>query len=270
MNQELDIQGHRGCRGWMPENTLAAFERAIKDYDVTTLEMDVCISKDHQVVVSHEPFFNHEITQGVNEKDEKNHNLYTLDYDSIKTYDVGSRVNPRFPDQLKTTAHKPLLSDVIDQSDHLNPSILYNIEIKRVEGQDLIFHPEYKTFADLVVKLIRDKQVADRTTVQSFDLKTLRYIHTTYPDIKLVLLVEYSKDVRRNYDLLGFFTEVYSPYYKLLSPEDIRFCHGQGVKVIPWTLNEESDIKKYIEMGCDGIISDFPDRVNKVYAELKK
>ncbi len=116
--KKFDIDGHRGCRGLMPENTIPAMLKAI-DLGVNTLEMDVVITADDKVVVSHEPFFNHEITtlpsgKTFEEKDEKQYNIYRMTYDSVLKYDVGIKPHPRFPLQQKMNVQKPLLSVLID------------------------------------------------------------------------------------------------------------------------------------------------------------
>lgn len=272
-SQNIDIQGHRGCRGNYPENTLIAFEKAITEFNVHTLEMDLVISKDSQVVVSHEPYFSHEITtlegNRIPEGEELTHNLFSLNYDEIKKYDVGSIGNAKFPSQVKVAAVKPTLSLVIAQSEKLNPTIAYNLEIKRKREYDGVYHPDYKFFADAVVKEIRNRKIDKRSTIQSFDIETLRYLHNTYPDIKLVYLVEHSKNIVRNFNALGFYPYAYSPYYKLLSKPDIRYCHKNNIKVIPWTINNPQDIKRYIEMGIDGIITDYPGRVQEYLATIQ-
>ncbi|HYJ37651.1 MAG TPA: glycerophosphodiester phosphodiesterase family protein, partial [Chitinophagaceae bacterium] len=115
---EFDVEGHRGSRGLMPENTIPAMYKAI-DLGVTTLEMDAVITKDKKVVVSHEPFFNHEITtkpdgSEVKKEEERSLNIYQMDYDQVKQFDVGMKKHPRFLRQQKIEVSKPLLADLID------------------------------------------------------------------------------------------------------------------------------------------------------------
>src|SRR5688572_22072486 len=114
----FDAQGHRGCRGLMPENTFQAMKEAL-DLGVTTLEMDIVFTKNMQPVLSHEPFFNHEITTKpdgtyVTEAEERSLNIYKMSYEEVKTYDVGLKPHPRYPHQKKLAACKPLLSDLLD------------------------------------------------------------------------------------------------------------------------------------------------------------
>ena len=115
----FDFEAHRGGRGLMPENTIPAMRNAIGMEKVQTLEMDVVITKDGQVLVSHDPYFNHDITTKsdgtfIDEKEERNYKIYEMSYSETQRYDVGMKVNPRFPKQQKLPAHKPLLSDLLD------------------------------------------------------------------------------------------------------------------------------------------------------------
>ena len=270
---KIDIQGHRGCRGLMPENTIPAFIKAL-DLGVHTLELDVVISKDKEVVVSHEPFFNHLISTGpdggsITEENEKEHNLYRLTYEDIKTYDVGLKGHPGFPEQEKISVYKPLLSDVISQCDAYakkknRPLPIYNIEIKRVKQLDYYFSPPVEEFVDLVLAEINEHGISDRVVVQSFDLESLRFAREKYPLIPLALLIENEKSPEENINELGFIPDIYSSYFKFLDDKTVDYCHSKQIKVIPWTVNDEQDIKQMLMLKVDGIISDYPDRVSKV------
>ena len=169
----VDIQGHRGCRGLLPENSIIAFEKAI-ELGVHTLELDVVISKDHQVVVSHEPFMNHEIAldlQGnpIPESEEKNYNLYQMTYDSIRLYDCGTKKHPRFPTQQKLKVVKPLLDDVIQMVEvKTGNKIAYNIEIKRKPSYDGIYAPKVDEFVRLVVEVVQKYNLGDQPNPQKW------------------------------------------------------------------------------------------------------
>src|SRR5512138_17202 len=146
----FELHGHRGCRGLMPENTIPAMIRAI-DLGVTTLEMDVAITKDRKVLVSHEPWFESDITTKpdgtfINPVEAMKYNIFHMDYDSIKKYDVGMKPHPRFPQQQKVKAIKPLLSDLFDSiienmKVRRKPFPYFNIEIKSLPAGDRKFHP---------------------------------------------------------------------------------------------------------------------------------
>ncbi len=271
---EFDKQGHRGCRGLMPENTIPAMINAL-GLGVTTLEMDAVITKDKKIILSHEPFFNHEITTKpdgnyVNENEEKNLNIYKMTYEEVKTYDVGMKPHPRFPNQQKMKAIKPLLSDLIDsvKKDMMTrrrPFPYYNIETKTQPATDNIYHPAPAEFVELLMAVIKEKQIEENVIIQSFDFRTLQYLHHHYPGIKTAMLIE-DFDIRgldSQLKALGFTPNIYSPAYQLVNEELIKKCHEQHIKIIPWTVNDKARIEELKKMGVDGIISDYPDLFNE-------
>ncbi|MBC7570707.1 MAG: glycerophosphodiester phosphodiesterase [Spirosoma sp.] len=274
----FNVQGHRGSRGLKPENTVPAFLTAL-DLGVTTLEMDVIISKDRQVVVSHEPYFSAAYSikpdgTPVSKKDEKSLNLYQMDYDDIKTYDTGSNGNPAFPEQEKVKARKPLLSEVIDMAEayrktHNLPAFGYNIELKSDPLEYDKSQPQPAPFSDLVVAVLKYHIAPDRITIQSFDFAILKHWKQQidagqYPKVNLSALVENLRSPEKNIDELGFKPDVYSPYFRLLSQDKITRLHEQGIRVIPWTINQRDDMERLKKWGVDGIITDYPDRARNL------
>ena len=270
-NRKIDFQGHRGCRGTMPENTLPGFLRAL-DIGVQTLEMDVVITKDNLVICSHEPWFSHEISQKkdgseILESEEKSHKIYGMTFRETQSYDVGLKEHPRFPDQEKMPITKPLLSEVILEADKYakltnRPLPYYNIETKSLPETDNIYHPTPEIFCDLLLEVIFDNNVSERCIIQSFDVRTLQYIHKEHPEIKLALLIENKLSAEENLNILGFTPDIYSPEFVLVTDNLVAFCHERNIKLIPWTVNESSTMKKLISMGVDGLISDFPEKFN--------
>ncbi len=264
-NNNIDIQGHRGCRGLMPENTIPAFEHAI-ELGVHTLELDVVVNKDQQIVVSHEPFFSHEISQldngrSISKAEELKYNLYQMTKTEMDTIDVGLKAHERFPDQRKIATAKPLLSEVIDMAESKNSDIRYNIEIKRRPEWDNQYHPDFKVFANLLLQLLHEYDLSDRATIQCFDVETLQYLYQLDIAYDLVYLVENTDGFEKNMSVLGFKPAVYSPYFKLVDRKLVDDCRKENIQLIPWTVNEKKDIHQMIEFGVDGIISDYPDRV---------
>ncbi len=274
MKIEFDKQGHRGCRGLQPENTVTAMMNAV-GMGVTTLEMDVVITKDKKVILSHEPFFNHEIStkpdgSHVTEAEEKGLNIYQLNYEEVKKYDVGMKPHPRFPQQEKRKAIKPLLSEVIDSVNQYmmtarRPPLYYNIETKSNPATDGLFHPAPAEFIELIIAVIKEKGIQERVIIQSFDFRTLQYLHQKYPTIKTAMLIE--ENDKRTFEEqvkdLGFAPTIYSPAYKLVTEKLIATCHKLGIKVIPWTVNDKAGIEKLKAMGVDGIITDYPNLFNE-------
>ncbi len=258
------IQGHRGCRGLLPENSMIGFEKAI-DLNVFALEMDVVISKDHKVVVSHEPFLNHEIAldlQGnpISESEEKKHNLYQMNYDSIRQYDCGSKVHPRFRSQEKVKVAKPLLSEVIAMAEaKSNHEIWYNIELKSNPEYDGIYTPQVPEFVRLVLEVLAEYKLGRRVNLQAFDLRVLEEIKKQAPKMRVALLVDAHENIDEKRKLLSFKPEIISPYFKLLTKENIKDYQKRRFWVIPWTVNAEKDMQQMIDWKVDGIITDYPD-----------
>jgi glycerophosphoryl diester phosphodiesterase len=272
MKTEIDWQGHRGARGNYPENTWPAFKFAM-DNQMNTLEMDVVISKDSQVIISHEPFLNHLICKdtagnAIAEEDEKKWNLYEMTYEEIAQCDCGSLGNPNFPDQDKMKVAKPLLKDVLDQVKNYAKAqgmeLPYlNVEIKYVGGNQGVFHPEIPLFSRLVYEVLSVNYPKDKWNIQSFDFDVLKYWNKEYPKVPLAAFVESSTDIDSQFNYLGFTPAIYSPYHIIIDQATIDRLHEKGVKVIPWTVNKEKIAERLIEMGVDGIITDYPKMASK-------
>lgn len=263
----FDKEGHRGCRGLMPENTVAAMYKAI-DLGVNTLEMDAVITRDGQVILSHEPFFSASITTKpdgtrVTPLEERSLNIYGMSYDETQRYDVGLAVNAGFKDQQKMAATKPRLTDVIDSVEAyvrkkgLKP-IFYNIETKCSPKTDGKFHPAPDEFVTKLMAVINKKGIGARVIIQSFDFRTLQVINSKYPSMITAALVADGKGLNEHIKMLGFKPDIYSPLYTFVKPVMVKECHDLNVRILPWTVNDKATIEKLKEMGVDGIISDYP------------
>jgi glycerophosphoryl diester phosphodiesterase len=268
----FDIEGHRGCRGLYPENTIVAFLEAVR-LGVNTLEMDVVVSKDGKLVVSHDPTLNPDICSGADGKPvSAGIRIYNLTYDEVKKFDCGSRGNPKFPDQKKVAASKPLLNDVIDsvekyiQQNHL-PAVQYNIETKSTPAGDDVEHPKPAVFSKMLYDLLKQKNVLPKCIIQSFDPRTLQEIKKMDASVKLALLVFNAEGFEGNIKTLGFNPNIYSPNFILVNKKLIQKCHQQNIQIIPWTVNEEKKMKKMKALGVDGIITDYPDKAISVLRE---
>jgi len=269
MKDSFDTQGHRGCRGLMPENTIPAMIKAL-DLGVTTLEMDVVVTKDKKVVLSHDQWFSEEITTKpdgsyMGPREERKFNIYWMTYEDVKTFDVGMKPHPRFPQQQKLKVVKPLLTDLIDSvqqhvSKSKRPLPFYNIETKSLPEFDGVFHPKPDEFVELLMGVINEKGIGQYVIVQSFDFRTLQYLHQHYPSIKTAMLIEdYDKrSLDEQVKDLGFLPTIYSPAFELVNDKLVKKCHQQNMKIIPWTVNDKETIAKLKKMGVDGIISDYP------------
>lgn len=194
-----------------------------------------------------------------------------MEYNEIKKFDCGIIGNEKFPDQKKISVFKPTLNYVIKIVENYIKEkgykpVNYNIEIKSSNETDLIFHPDVKEFSELVVNNIKNNKILERTTIQSFDFRVLKYINKNYPEIGLSVLVSENYDPQKNLDDLSFLPDIYSPNYKFINKEDLEYLKKKKIKIIPWTVNSYSDIAKILNLGVDGIISDYPERV----LEIKK
>lgn len=271
---DFDIQGHRGARGYLPENSIPGFVLALEQ-GATTLEMDIVVSKDAEVVVSHEPWMNNVIctdAQG-NEFDEGDViNLYAMSMDEIRSFDCGTKANPAFPTQQRMAVSKPALWEVISVTERLRTkgdSALphYNIEIKFKDEWVDRFHPNAQQFASLLIGELRQLGISDRTCVQSFSKDALEAVHSIAPELCTTWLIEEEIDFEENAFDLSFIPSIISPHYESLTSENVEFAHDAGAKVIPWTVNEQAEMSKLIQIGVDGIITDFPDLL---YDEVQK
>lgn len=265
----FEIIGHRGQAGNLPENSLAAFTDAVKR-GVDAIELDVVVSADNKVVVSHEPYMASDYMLDPNgnriaHEDEKTYNLYKMDYALIKRFDSGSGKNLRFPRQERLAAYKPLLSEVIDSVENYIqasdlPPVKYYVEIKSEAPLYGEFQPYPEEFVDLVLEQIDEKKIENKVVLQSFDINILEQLHQKRPDLPLSFLV-LEGSMAENLESLSFEPPIYSPYYKILRKRDLNLAEAKDIKIIPWTVNLESAMNRMIKMGVDGIITDYPQKL---------
>ena len=263
----IDLQGHRGARGLLPENTLPSFERAIA-LGVTTLEMDVGVTRDGVVVVHHDRALNPDLARGPDGQYVRapTPTIHSLGFEELQRYDVG-RLRPgseyasRFPHQKPLDGTRiPRLSDVLA----LSGKVFFNIETKIIPdapGETLPPEP----FARAVIAEVRKAGVEKRTTIQSFDFRTLKVVEREAPEIATAYLTS-----RRHPDpapVAQAGAKIWSPDYTILTAESVARARALGMKIVPWTVSEASDIARVLDLGVDGIISDYPDRVQQ---ELKR
>lgn len=267
----LEIQGHRGCRGLLPENTVPGFVLAIRE-GADVLEMDLCIAGDGAVIVSHEPWMSHEICskpdgEPISAKEERSHNLHAMTVDEIKAYDCGTRLHSRFPEQRHLPAYKPTLEDVVKVTESVplldrEGSVKYNMEIKHRTDLEPEFCPDPATFVQKVLAEVNRLGIANRTCIQSFSAPVMEEVNKQAPDMTTAWLIESEGSVKDQLDLLSFTPDIYSPFWQLINAEDVRFLQEKGMRVIPWTVNEQKDLYAVMQLGVDGIITDYPDRLH--------
>jgi glycerophosphoryl diester phosphodiesterase len=275
----LDLQAHRGGRGLMPENSIPAMLHGV-ELGARTLELDCVISADGKVVVSHDVFMSSDIMlkpdgSAIEKSEEKQYALYKMTYDSIRRFPEGVKPHPKFPEQASVRTYKPLLGDLIDSVEayvaahHLKP-VYYNMETKSSPDGDDLYHPKPERFVALVMAVVKSRGIGGRVTIQSFDPRTLQALHKTDPGQTTALLVENTEGFAKNIDRLGFSPSIYSPNYLLVNADLVKEAHAHHVAVLPWTVNKEADLKAMAALGVDGIISDYPDRLVKLFGSYQK
>lgn len=276
--QFFDTEAHRGGRGSMPENTIPAMLNGVKT-GVRTLELDTHITADGKIVVSHDGVMTAAIMQkpdgsNLTKAEEKDYVLYKMNYDEIRQFIEGVKPYPAFPQQQKVKTYKPLLADLIDsvetyvKANHLKP-VYYNIETKSKPGDDGIQNPVPAEFVKLLMAVIMQKHITDRVIIQSFDPRTLQVLHQQMPQVKtayLISLGDYDSAIRQ----LGFTPTIISPEQKIVTAEMVTAAHKNNVLVIPWTVNDETVMKTLADMKVDGLISDYPDKLVKLFGSYQK
>lgn len=259
----MDVQGHRGTRGHLPENTLPAFSRAL-EMGVTTLELDVGITRDGVVVVHHDRRLNPDVARGPDGQwvTAPSPTVYSLSYEELSRYDVG-RIRPgseyaqRFPHQQPIDGTRiPRLPDLFAAAGR--SSVRFNIETKLLAS-----HPDEtvgaEQFARALIGEVRKAGLEKRTTIQSFDYRTLKIVEREAPAIETVYLTE-----REGWTLEGLKREgarIWSPDFRALTKKIVDDAHALGIRIVAWTVNEPADIARMIDWRVDGVISDYPDRV---------
>jgi glycerophosphoryl diester phosphodiesterase len=293
----FDLQGHRGARGLRPENTIAAFSFALAT-GVTTLETDLAVTRDGVLVLSHDPYLNPDLarTPGGQWLAERGPPIRALTLDELKRYDVG-RLNPvsayarQFPEQRPEDGERiPALTELFKLVKSNGRPARLNIETKITphkpsETVDAV------TFARLTVEAIRQAGLTSETTIQSFDWRTLVAAKKLAPEVETVCLTietenndtvlrraespspwlagldlrAYAGSLPRAVDAAGCGT--WSPFWRNVTAGSVGESHALGLKVLPWTVNDPRDMARLIEMGVDGLITDYPDRARRLMAE---
>ena len=293
----FDMQTHRGGRGLWPENTLAAFENAIR-MGTTTIELDIAITADGIPVISHDPALNPALTRDANGSWLTRHEplIKNLTLAQLQTYDVG-RLNPTHPyakefagQQPRDGQRIPTLAALFKLVNDLGANdVHFDMETKiNPHHPDNTLAPE--AFVKTMLGVIRDAGMTRRVMVQSFDWRTLELLHQLEPAIRTMYLTadwpDYStvKDSAWTAGLrLDAFDGsvahmvrasagkangvIWAPNFGNLTAKLVKVGQSLGMQVIPWTVNEEVQMEKLIDWGVDGIISDYPDRLRKVMAQ---
>jgi glycerophosphoryl diester phosphodiesterase len=244
------VHGHRGARAMRPENTLPAFRYAI-DAGVDVLELDLAVTKDNVVVVSHDPYLNPPVCSGPRAKVA----IHELTLAELREWDCGKIQNPGFPKQTPVPGTRmPTLDEVFDLAP--GNKVQFNIETKIFADHPELTPPPDE-FVRLVLALLRKHKLESRVMLQSFDFRTLHAMKKIAPEIRLVALWS-----GRDRDFVSVAKEagagIISPTYQLVTPEQVRAAHEAGLQVVPWTANRPADWDKLVAAKVDAIITDDP------------
>ncbi|MEM7180324.1 MAG: glycerophosphodiester phosphodiesterase family protein [Spirochaetota bacterium] len=279
--KSFEIHGHRGARGLSPENTIPAF-RTAWDLQVDFLELDTVVTADKEIVVYHDVYLNPKICRSKEGKKINPIPVGRVKLEDFKSLDCGGK-NRNFPEQKAVPqTPPPTLAEVfafVQEQEKQFPEkkkLQFNVEIKvdtNLQKQD------YATHLRKVVALAKEYGFADRLVVQSFFHASLRLCKKEFPEIRTSALfsTNYWNALRLKFGLADSLQEevilkakkmqadYISPFYLYISPEFILKAHKLGLKVVPWTVNKPKEMQRFINMGVDGIISDYPDKLVKAW-----
>jgi glycerophosphoryl diester phosphodiesterase len=289
----FDLEGHRGARGLAPENTLAAFRRAL-DVGVATIETDVVLTRDDVPVISHNPELNPDIVRdGADWLAHAGPPIRSLSAAELRRYDIG-RLNPAsryardFPEQRPADGERfPTLAELVQLVKAAPRPVRLNVETK-LTPDDAGDAPDPAAFARVVIDVLKDAQILDRVTIQSFDWRTLVEVRKLDPRIRTSCLTIESTSMNtmtpaadgasRWHAGLSLAKEggsvpalvkaagcsTWSMFWRNLTPALVAEAHARGLAVLPWTVNDPAEMQRLIDAGVDGIITDYPDRLRRV------
>jgi glycerophosphoryl diester phosphodiesterase len=291
-SRAFDLQGHRGARGLAPENTLAAFRRAL-EIGVTTIETDVAVTKDGVPVISHDPHLNPDLVRDETGKwlAERGPSIHSLTLAELRRYDIG-RTNPQsryaqdFPEQRASDGERfPTLRDLLVLVRESGKPVRLAIETKLTPDNagDTV---DPQTYVRVIVDALREAGLADRASILSFDWRTLRVLHDVAPEIPTTCLTIESKGMNtvasaadgkspwhaglalRDYGSVPALVaaagcRTWSVFWRNLTPALLEEAHAKHLTVLAWTVNAPPDMGRLIDMGIDGIVTDYPDRLRR-------
>ena len=265
----IDVQGHRGARGHLPENTLASFELAIS-MGVDTLELDTGVTRDGVVVIHHDRRLNPDLARGPDGKwvQAPAPTVHSLTFAELQRYDVGrlrpgSQYEKNFPSQKPLDgARIPRLADLFEVA--RGSAVRFNIETK-ISAEAPEETPGPDAFARAVIREVRRAGLMARTTIQSFDWRTLKVVEREAPEMATAYLTS-AKDSEPS-RVRKARARIWAPNFQALDPQIVASARAMGLTIVPWTVNQPADIARVLELQVDGIISDYPDRVIE---ELKR
>ncbi len=254
----FEIQAHRGARAFYPENTIQAFCKAA-DLGCGVVELDLVVSKDRRILVSHDPW-----VPAVGKGGRTRRMLFSMDYAEIARLDCGIP-SPEFPRQQRIQAFRPLLSDLFRKvEEHLcrigrQGRMVYNLEVKSKPGLEGVAFPPPAEYAALVVEVIRASGLSERIRLQSFDPRIVMEARRLMPGLCFGLLVEELQALDGFPESMGFVPGYVNPHFPLVDGPLVGMLHRHGAKVVAWTVNDPDEMLRLRRLGADGLITDHPE-----------
>ncbi len=258
-DRTIEIHGHRGWRALFPENSIIGCHEASK-LNIDAIEIDLVVDADHQLIVSHEAYFNPKLCTGPSGQElsySPSNNIYTMTQKDIGQYHCGHLYDPNFPNQTLQKHTKPSLKKLIHEV-ALASHQYWNIELKFENERKSLYYPDAERYATIVIEEISALGIAHSCLLQSFSYELLQAIYKQNDSLRLGLLIDRPTKVKDNISELGFVPDFYNPHYALLSSALVNKAHSLNMKVVPWTVNDVNEMKNLIAMGVDGLITDYP------------
>ncbi|NTU96728.1 MAG: glycerophosphodiester phosphodiesterase [Chlorobiaceae bacterium] len=264
----FEIQAHRGARSFFPENTIQAFCKAAL-LGVRVIELDLVVSGDLQLVVSHDPWLRGPLCSDPEgmpiAEDDRSRIIFEMSYREIAAFDCG-HPHPSFPSQKKVHSCKPLLRDVFSSVDACmaasgsSGQMIFNLEVKSWPGSEGIYHPAPAEYARLVMETVEAAGVRERVRIQSFDYRVVRQAWEMNGEMSYGLLINEREHTVPFLRELGFVPDYLNPRYQLVDRDLVGELHRRGIQVVPWTVNLPDEMLKMKHSGADGLITDYPER----------
>ncbi|AFM11232.1 glycerophosphodiester phosphodiesterase family protein [Turneriella parva] len=279
---ELELQGHRGARGLAPENTWPAFEAALA-HGMNVLELDTVLTADGNLIIHHDTETNPALCRNDDGSAIQSQPIRNLQTGELKKLDCGSKADPKFVEQKPVPGTRLMTLDeffaAIKKREATDPAarkVAFNVEAKFAEGAT---DADVEIFAATLLKKVRASGYQKRVTIQSFDHRILKSIKTLQADQRTSALVTLTRwqglkiylglggGVRADAidKALAVKADILSPYRLYINASFVADAHAKNLAVIPWTVNDAGEMQRLLELGVDGIISDYPDRLQNVY-----
>ena len=256
------IFGHRGYSGLYPENTIEGFKKAIET-KIDGIEWDIVVNKNLELIISHEPFIDLNYCQKFDETKVSNKrsndlNIFQMTKEEIKSFDCGSKINKKFPNQKKQKATKPTLKELENELKAYKGTVLF--EIKHHQRYIGKYYPKTKKYAEIIYEHVIKSPLLNQYIFMSFDSEILNELNKLLPKSKMVFLINNPfktyKKIRKEIFFCPFALGIDQ---NIITKKIIQKAKKDNILTYVWTVNSINQKNKLIKLGVDGIITDYPD-----------